>query len=222
MGSGQRRRPATETASAAPAASVTPPGVDPQQTMGNAAIAEQMNAGAATGEQEEESAAPEAEAADTRVTMNVTVSDTTWNAAGSLESIADEVEARQAGAHVRWNPSYSVTLDGIYVTAVTVNVPITKEMPVWAGRADASTADQAEWDRFLAALEVHEQGHIDIARRGLQGVGDRMIDSPEDMARQTFNNGVQSVQSQSDTYDASNGHGRTQGAVLTPPGNADS
>lgn len=209
MGRGQRRAPersppASETAGPAPAAP------DAQDTLGNAAIAEQLNAGA--GEAGDEAAAP-----DSRVTLDITESQTTWAARGSLDEIGDTIAARQAGAHVGWRPRYSVTTSEDYVNSVTLTVPITKEMPVWRDRDAAPASHQAAWDTFAAALGVHEQGHVDRARTGFQGVGESMLDFPEDTAGQVFARGVTEVQSDSDTYDATTGHGRTQGAVLTTP-----
>jgi predicted secreted Zn-dependent protease len=40
-------------------------------------------------------------------------------------------------------------------------------MPHWPGYDSAPDADQREWDRFLAALKAHEQGHVDLVLQRL-------------------------------------------------------
>jgi len=211
MGHSHQRQTPSATPSRAHAPAVD---ADDQDLLGNAALLDRLNAGGVEGSADVD----DAEAAtDNRAKLTVTTTNTTWNAKGSLSDIADEVDRRKAGAHVTWTPSYSVKKDHEkYVTSVDIKVPITKEMPVWVDRGTASAADQKKWDTFEAALELHEQGHIKIARKGFQGVGESMLDMPASTGKQTFDNGVIRVQGESDDYDTKTNHGATQGAVLTP------
>ncbi len=98
---------------------------------------------------------------------------------------------------------------------MTVALKIT--MPVWDGYSAATQAEKTEWDRFLAALELHEQGHIDIARRDMATIDQVMVGRTEAEAAHEFQHAVAAVQATSDAYDTSTDHGRNNGTIITIP-----
>jgi predicted secreted Zn-dependent protease len=78
-----------------------------------------------------------------------------------------------------------------------------------------SPAAKAEWDRFIAATNVHEDGHIAGAQKYFQGFGETLLNKNVKEA----NNAIDTKkllykQDVADPYDAQTDHGATQGAVL--------
>jgi len=62
------------------------------------------------------------------------------------------------------------------ITGSTCSVTI--KLPKWTGRDNASAEDKAEWDRFIAALEEHERGHVLIYDKKWKEINDA-IDAME-------------------------------------------
>ena len=87
-------------------------------------------------------------------------------------------------------------------------------MPQWVEYGSASQPEKDEWDRFIAALEAHEQGHIDIVKQQLSGIDEQMAGQSPDAAKQIWQNALSDLQSASDNYDAQSDHGRNQGTII--------
>ncbi len=51
---------------------------------------------------------------------------------------------------------------------MTVHVGWSITMPRWSGYDVATDSAKAEWDRFYAALEAHEMGHLEIVDQHLR------------------------------------------------------
>jgi predicted secreted Zn-dependent protease len=124
----------------------------------------------------------------------------------------------------------TATVTGGYVTntcAIT--------MPRLRSESALSSAARQEWRRFLAAVEAHEQGHVDsyfpeaeTIARALDGLSAPGTGRNENAARraaaEALNTLIESRYSQSQlvaiananaaAYDRRNRHGATQGAVL--------
>lgn len=117
------------------------------------------------------------------------------------------------------------------VTGGTVSANCTIVMPNLSGGSLTATA-QREWDRFLAAVETHETGHIDeyvveaqavaqeLSRLSAEGEG-RDQRAAESAARSAFSQEmgrqfdlVARANAAAARYDARNRHGETQGAHL--------
>lgn len=125
--------------------------------------------------------------------------------------------------YVRYRFLYDGDEEVCRVTNVTTEVDVTFTMPKWVDRDKAPPELQAKWDRFIAALWVHERGHRDI------GVG-----VAQDIEKQISNLGrlgkcstefrdfiqglakvyLDQIQPRHDKYDRDTGHGRTQGAGI--------
>lgn len=126
------------------------------------------------------------------------------------------------GASWRLNWQYSTTQHGsrCRIGQLRVNLETTITLPQWQQRDQADPELGAEWDAFLAQLDVHEQGHVqhgmeaaEEVRHALNG----MSGSCSALAEQANQRGTQIVEqyNQRDRdYDQQTRHGRTQGAVL--------
>ena len=75
-----------------------------------------------------------------------------------------------------------------------------------AERHVAADATQAEWDRWYAALEQHERGHIDATAWIFDNMDDTMIGLTPTDAQGQFGKFVYDAQQASDRYDADTNH----------------
>ena len=84
----------------------------------------------------------------------------------------DQPIGRRSG-HTQWHVDYHYRYErsaqGCRTRPVSTQVNISYEMPHWATETNARPSLQTEWDRYLAALWVHEQGHGD---HGIQAAND--------------------------------------------------
>jgi hypothetical protein len=98
-----------------------------------------------------------------------------WGEGFTAYSLQEAVSKLRAGpkgyaAETNYDIQYKRTgyETGGIVKCVSVIVTITQRWPNWENKDTAlkSEADKNEWNRFWSALQVHEQGHIDIIKRG--------------------------------------------------------
>jgi predicted secreted Zn-dependent protease len=100
-------------------------------------------------------------------------------------------------------------------TRVDVTLRLTIRLPRWEeGRADASDAARAEWDRMMGALRTHEDGHADIAREWAPTVRERLLGVQESNVASRYSQVRGQVQTRQDEYDDQTQHGQTQGVSL--------
>jgi len=136
----------------------------------------------------------------------------------SLDEVADHIERMAEAGQTHWTPSYQVMRwGGNTIQAVQVDVRTTVTMPHWAGSAGAPPEEQAEWERFVAALHTHEQGHIDLVVQYLEYVDTLLEGVTEQTAAQQWHDNLMALQAASDAYDAGNDHGRNAGTTITLP-----
>ncbi|KAB2849690.1 MAG: DUF922 domain-containing protein [Hyphomicrobiaceae bacterium] len=107
------------------------------------------------------------------------------------------------------------------VTNVITEVEVTFTMPRWVDRERAPSELQVKWDRFIAALWVHERGHHDIGVAVARDIERTIVDlgrlgkgGPEfrDFIQGLAKVHLDDIQPRHDKYDRETGHGRTQGA----------
>ena len=58
---------------------------------------------------------------------------------------------------------------------VTLRGEFINRVPTWADRNQGSAAAQAEWDRFLAKLSEHEEGHVAAALASFEALATSLI-----------------------------------------------
>jgi predicted secreted Zn-dependent protease len=95
--------------------------------------------------------------------------------AASLAEAAAVFAGRDEAGETTWRPVHTVVTHGGAVVSATVKVPITVLMPKWPGASKLSPAAKAEWERAYAALTVHEQHHVDLARQHLKDLHTKLI-----------------------------------------------
>ena len=116
---------------------------------------------------------------------------------------------------------------------ITWSISTTITLPKWTdGYSDGCDEVKAEWDRFLAALTTHEQGHDQVSEKALTdaqpsttiiGVGSDRVEATAvanaqaDLEAKYAAEGqrlLDAINAANDQYDADTDHGATQGAVL--------
>ena len=140
------------------------------------------------------------------------------NAKGPLDG------GRRFDAHtdwyVKWNYRYRPTASGCEFTSVEVSLTGTILLPRWVHTGNASGALVQKWDRYVAALRLHENGHyahgvsaekaIEAMAKSFRGSGDCRVMASE------FNDQAHSIRARYNAldvaYDRETDHGRTQGA----------
>lgn len=130
----------------------------------------------------------------------------------SLAAVAAVISQQDEAGKAEWFPTYVLTADDPPAVTVTVKTKIT--MPRWREYGSVSQAEKDEWDRFFAALQAHEQGHIDLVKQQLSGIDDQMTGNSPDAAKQTWGSALRDLQSASDNYDTQTDHGRNQGTII--------
>jgi hypothetical protein len=135
--------------------------------------------------------------------------------AKTLKEAVDQIQLRDEAGETTWHPTYSVTTDDSgQVTGATVEVQITVTMPNWPGAAKLKPADKAKWDKFVQALEAHEQGHVDLVKDKLKDLGSKLLGKSKDDADATFQSALTDLQTASDDYDTKTDHGRNTGCTI--------
>ena len=141
--------------------------------------------------------------------------------AKTLAEVARLVAGRAEAGRCGWKHTYAYddTDRAGKPRGLTVTLTIEIELPRWVGRDTAPVAEQREWDRFLAALSRHEDGHQEIAQRGAQRMLDRMSQARAQRADAIYQEEVQKTQDESDRYDTRTAHGERPppGTIITVP-----
>lgn len=105
------------------------------------------------------------------------------------------------------------------VSAFSTELELVMTLPRWTPPANAQPGLAARWDRYLAALRGHEEGHLEHGRdaeRELKALA-AGLSAPDCNAldaalRQRFSKLIADYQARDRDYDARTGHGKTQGA----------
>ncbi len=126
----------------------------------------------------------------------------------------------EVSASYRW----AARATGCAVDHLTVRVAVKTHLPRWHAPADASPAVVAAWHRFVAALDLHEQGHGHLAEEAAFAVRSQLAAlRVPDCARmkgavqRTVAAVMRAYDAHNRVYDAETGHGRTQHAVWPSP-----
>lgn len=120
---------------------------------------------------------------------------------------------------------------GLATCETKVTIGITKYIPKYDEKSfeNLSPAARAEWDRYIKALNVHEDGHVKIAIEvyagdGLEkkGLGEKLFEQSETSVRRIIAQTNAEYTRESAEYDGrgplGTDHGKSQGAILCPGG----
>ena len=61
--------------------------------------------------------------------------------------------------HVSWRYRYLKSGSGCAIASVNTSLKVTITLPEWRNEREADSGTRRLWSRYLAALELHEQGH---------------------------------------------------------------
>ncbi len=146
----------------------------------------------------------------------------------SIHSRGPRIDGRsyvgETRSPMRWTwrlESVGASQCSIREVAVSVNAQVT--LPRWHPPEDAQPELITEWKRFLTALETHEAGHKDISAksgreiinrlRGMMGYCGDINSRANEIARAI----VEKASEEQRAYDATTGHGFTQGTAFRLP-----
>ncbi|MDD1610027.1 MAG: DUF922 domain-containing Zn-dependent protease [Methylococcaceae bacterium] len=122
--------------------------------------------------------------------------------------------------YIKWNFRWFENPDGrCKITSVTTQLTASINLPQLVG--DTST-QQNQFDDYLSALRTHELGHYDIGKQAADTIDSKILTLPEMSSCKTLESaandiGYQTLDEYKEIelqYDASTGHGKTQGAWL--------
>lgn len=124
--------------------------------------------------------------------------------------------------HVTWKYSYVATKDGCKFTEISTSLDGSIELPRWEPASGASDSLLKEWERYMTALRIHEDGHYAhgvAARDEIQALGEsfQIAGSCTAIAK-AFNDRAGSVVDRYAAmdlqYDRDTAHGKSQGATF--------
>ena len=142
-------------------------------------------------------------------------------AAIALRAPRDHTGQRGVGMtswEVRWGYQLKQTASGCTRTSLKMEVNLVIALPRWKNRYD-NTALADRWNTYLAALEGHERGHLEIALREAHEIYAQLsrlnsaktcalLEESIDSTGKTMVDDLNRVQSD---YDRRTKHGATQG-----------
>lgn len=146
----------------------------------------------------------------------------------TYESVLAGLKAGSAGSHFAradWRVSYEIRWStgagGCKVSEVRTKLQLSVRAPRWTAPPGAAPELSSRWGRFMAALNAHEDGHLEHGRRAerearsvLAGLSAADCGALDAMARERFQRIIDDYSARDREYDRSTDHGRTQGAVF--------
>ena len=130
-------------------------------------------------------------------------------------AIAARTEAGSVTATPSWQPQ-TWTPDGGTEEVISAQVKVGQvvELPVWSDKSSATKNQQAEWDRFHAAITTHEAGHVAKDVAAFKGVHSKMLKKTESDADKELDTAIAQAKTDNDTYDTGNHRGIDQGTGI--------
>lgn len=127
--------------------------------------------------------------------------------------------------HIYWNYKYrydNSSQNPCYITEVKVTANIISILPEWEDKAVGDLNTQIKWDKYLKALRTHEEGHEKNGNEAAVEIEQTIQSIPSQsnckLLQDTIHNKAQAIIKQhniwDENYDASTGHGKSQGAVF--------
>jgi len=133
--------------------------------------------------------------------------------AGSYHAIT----ARQ----IVWSYAFSQAGSQCTLVNVRVGLNISQLLPDFTPKPGTSQSVIDAWNTYHTSLLTHENGHVDVAKRyaaelvdKLNSLGTMDCGAIQTIAKTTVDSELKTLNATDTDYDASTGHGATQGAVL--------
>lgn len=142
----------------------------------------------------------------------------TYAVSGSLADAANTIAARTEAGSETSTPSLDTDTneDTKRILAARVQVAQAVELPSWSDRAEGTPSQQAEWDRFSAAITTHENGHVAKDVAVWTGAHRKIVGKSEDDGNTTFDAISTAADKANDDYDTATAHGINQGTGIDP------
>jgi len=140
---------------------------------------------------------------------------------GSLRTVATAIGARPEAGSVTVAPSWQPqtwTPDGGTEEVISAQVKVGQvvELPVWSDKSSATKNQQAEWDRFHAAITTHEAGHVAKDVAAFKGVHSKMLKKTESDADKELDTVIALAKTANTDYDTATASGISQGTGINP------
>jgi len=142
-----------------------------------------------------------------------------FTVSGTLRQVATALEARpEAGATITSSDldreTYAPQGGQERITAARFTVFQTVELPTWTDRATATANQQAEWNRFSAAIAAHEAGHVATDKKSYSNAHTKILRTTPAEGDTTWKNLDDKATKDNQTFDAGNDHGRKAGTNI--------
>ncbi|WP_421789823.1 DUF922 domain-containing protein [Hyphobacterium sp.] len=126
----------------------------------------------------------------------------------------------RAGVSTRYDFAFGNGECRLMQVELMLDIDIT--YPRWREEGRGSEVMRSEWTRFIQAVEIHEQGHVDRFRDAADRLSERLSAIPPAASCQTIRRRVAEEEERFDhevsvvqaAYERQTGFGRTQGARL--------
>ena len=146
---------------------------------------------------------------------------TTYSVSGTLREVANAVGARPEAGSVTATVSAKTDTpppeEGTdKVLAARVTVAQVMELPTWTDKSKATKNQQAEWDRFHAAITTHENGHVSTDKTSFAGAHTKMVGKPQADADAALDTVEAQATTDNKTYDTTTNSGLNQGTGINP------
>ena len=123
---------------------------------------------------------------------------------------------------VRWRYPYARSAEGCATGPVAVRLSVVYTLPRWDRPRGASTELESQWERFIEALDEHEQGHAEFGRQAAREIKQALEAIParsscESLSRIANATGAEILEltrPQEREYDRRTNHGATQGTAF--------
>jgi predicted secreted Zn-dependent protease len=147
------------------------------------------------------------------------------NAAGMRSGPVSKNTGARVWGMCTWQVTWTFSRGGVGQCALgkfSVTVGATIDLPRWINRDAASDSVRGSWDRFAAALRVHEDGHKDIGVRAANDLANRLRALPPARTCDELDRNIAALgdrvlaehRALDQAYDRSTGNGASQGATL--------
>jgi predicted secreted Zn-dependent protease len=123
---------------------------------------------------------------------------------------------------ISWDYAYNLTAQGCVADSFRTTVEINYRFPRWVQTDAAPPLLVESWDTYLKNLQLHEQGHRDIAVTAAGELSQTVADLPPyplcsdlDLSiRRIFRGRTEKLNADSKAYDTATNHGASQGALF--------